>query len=147
MGFSSYMCAKSKIPIPAFPYANFPPEFSEVVLVLPDDSAIEGTYDGYQNIDNVNVMDSVGAFVTEDMIQPGSDSFDVVSEMTKIVLKSEYEGDTYDELPSSEFDPDQGYFYEESTRKQIYKAHGVKPPKNESISEALKLLIKSKHSK
>ena len=50
MGFFSFKCSKSKLSIPAFPHAGVEKSLSEVVMVLPDNSIIEGTYDGYGNI-------------------------------------------------------------------------------------------------
>ena len=50
MGFSSWMCSKSKLSIPAFPWADLPGECSKVVVVLPDDTVIRGHYDGYGKV-------------------------------------------------------------------------------------------------
>ena len=62
MGFYSWLCAKSKESIPAFPHAGRQIWHSEVVQVLPDNSKVEGIYDGYGNIDGVDVYDSIAPF-------------------------------------------------------------------------------------
>jgi hypothetical protein len=50
MGFFSWLSSKSGKSIPAYPYAGRPKALSEVVLVLPDDRTIKGTYGGYGDI-------------------------------------------------------------------------------------------------
>ena len=62
MGFYSWLCAKSKKSIPAFPHAGRPIWHSEVVQVLPDNSKVEGIYDGYGNIGGVDIHDSIAPF-------------------------------------------------------------------------------------
>jgi hypothetical protein len=59
MGFHSFKCAKSKLSIPAFPYADLPVQASHVVLVLPDNKKVEGVYDGYGCIGEVQIYDEL----------------------------------------------------------------------------------------
>jgi hypothetical protein len=51
MGFFSWKCAKCKGSIPAYPHAGFDKKLSDVVLVLPDNTVLVGTYDGYGGIE------------------------------------------------------------------------------------------------
>lgn len=62
MGFSSWLCSKTKTSIPAYPAAEYPIEESDVILVLPDNSTVQGIYDGYGCIDGQRVL--------EDLLQP-----------------------------------------------------------------------------
>jgi len=64
MGFFSWECTKSKLSIPAYPYAGLPKVLSDVVMVLPDDTMIYGTYDGYGNIGNKDIYGLIAPFVT-----------------------------------------------------------------------------------
>lgn len=65
MGFFSYKCSVSKASIPAFPYARFEESFSKVVMVLPDNSRIFGTYDGYGCISGTDIYEAVAPFLPE----------------------------------------------------------------------------------
>lgn len=64
MGFYSFLDSKTGQSIPAFPYADFNKKESEVCIVLPDDSVIKGTYDGYGRIGQANVYDLISPFVS-----------------------------------------------------------------------------------
>ena len=55
MGFFSFKCAKSKFSIPAYPHAGLPIEASRVVMVTPQNERVEGIYDGYGHINDVDV--------------------------------------------------------------------------------------------
>jgi len=131
MGFFSYKCAKSKVSIPAYPWAGFPKEFSEVVQVLPDDTTISGAYNGYGRIGKRDTGKALAPFVTgkpkarREEIFSTPDGFNKMESMTKIVLKSEYKGEMYKDLEVSEHDQTQGYFYDEKDRDDIYASHGM----------------------
>lgn len=177
MGFFSFKCAKTDLPIPAFPAAKLPRSWSEIVMVLPDNSLIEGVYDGYGNIDGTNIYSEVAnimfgerdeklifgknktiskmdeyvatvkKFMWDDAIEASeitdepnemnelligsslndladngfqiTDTFDLAGQYIKIVRKDAYAGETYDELPASKNDPNQGYFYEDKDIKKL----------------------------
>jgi hypothetical protein len=63
MGFFSFKCAKSKLSIPAFPYAKLPEQASHVVLVLPDNKKVKGIYDGYGKIDGIDLYDEMARII------------------------------------------------------------------------------------
>lgn len=67
MGFFSWKCSKSHKSIPAYPYAEKPKALSEVVLVLPDNRRITGTYGGYGDIKTetgeVDVYEEIAKFL------------------------------------------------------------------------------------
>ena len=88
MGFFSYKCAKSKISIPACPYALYPVVLSDVVLVLPDNTKIEGIYDGYGRISNVCIFDKLAPFVVQNRNATAKDIFEQPREIT-------YKGKSY----------------------------------------------------
>lgn len=55
MGFFSFKCSKSNVSIPAYPAARLPIEASQVVLVLPDNTRVQGVYNGYGCVNGVDV--------------------------------------------------------------------------------------------
>lgn len=81
MGFFSWKCAKSEISIPAYPYAGFPLPASEVVLILPDNSKIEGILDGYSQISGVDVLSKISTFMF------GEEDRDLVFNNKKYILE------------------------------------------------------------
>jgi len=128
MGFFSHKCAKTNLSIPAFPYAEFPKEFSEVVQVLPDNRIIEGIYDGYGRIGDSDIFEALAPFVLgkpdatrEELADSGR--WNDATALIKVVLKSPYNNETYAELPVSEHDETQGYFYNEMQAAELEEEH------------------------
>lgn len=135
MGFSSHLCAKSNLSIPAFPHAELPKEASHIALVLPDNRALKGFYDGYGKI---YLFSNFIAYVTTDnrdqyeaqistsiweAIKPfmdeSKDDWSEYQRLVKIVRMDKYDGDKWEDLQPSKSCPDQGYFYDEDTRTRI----------------------------
>lgn len=85
MGFFSFNCSKSGVSIPAFPHSGFNPTYSHVVMVMPDDSKIEGIYDGYGNIGNHDIYEEIANFLY------GVPHRDIIFNQVKRI----YEGDIY----------------------------------------------------
>lgn len=111
MGFFSYTCAKTGWSI-ASHHSDAPNLFSECVLVLPDKVLIELNYDGYGRFNGRSIFD-----LTDVDVNPA-----------KVVLRSEYRGETYHELPPSDSCPFQGFFYDDETlnkMKRYVPANGV----------------------
>lgn len=124
MGFFSWLSAKSGESIPAYPYAERPKYMSEVVLVLPDDSLIEGIYGGYGDITaddghKYDIYTVIAEYLDgydgtgREYIFKAEGAFDKAHDLIKIVRKKEYNGERWDQLKPSQNCPDQGYFYEE----------------------------------
>ncbi len=116
MGFFSWLSAKSKRSIPAYPHAEQRKELSEVVAVMPDNKLIIGVYDGYGRVDDVDILVALAEYyfgkpVERDEIFKERGDYDNILKMVKIVRQSEYVGESYDELPTSERCPHQGFFY------------------------------------
>jgi hypothetical protein len=95
MGFFSSKCSKSKISIPAERAAGLPEAASTVVVVSPKNKIIEGVYDGYGNVDGIDISD---------LMNDGS---------LRWVRKDLYKGETYAQLSPAEHCESQGYFYDE----------------------------------
>jgi len=115
MGFSSYLCSVDKSSIPAWPYAGRDIEESEVVLVLPDDTTINGIYDGYQRINNDGDMEELSNVIPAAMIKRmryTKEQADDYYNFCKIVKKRNYTGQKYADLEYAKNCPMQGYFYE-----------------------------------
>lgn len=102
MGYFSYKCAKSGWSI-ANRYSDAPRTFNEFVLVTPEELHIEKNYDGYGRANGHEIIELVD-----------TDIFDI-----KIVLRSEYRGETYHELPASEPCPFQGFFFPKDVRNRM----------------------------
>jgi len=113
MGFSSSLCAKTKVSIPANLGESIPRKHSAVVALFSDGSIFKGDYDGYQRLmmDDalvINIMDKlkeIGAFKDD------GNFMDEFYANVKLVLQSAYTGEKFDDLPPSENCPYQGFFY------------------------------------
>lgn len=111
MGFFSKTCAKTHLPICAS-YKN--ERLSQVVVLYPDGTKLEGEYDGYGRVDGV------------DILKNGYDH----DEWNKIkfVWQESYEGESYKDLGKSYDELAQGYFMDTAfirlclTKKQ-FKNH------------------------
>ena len=118
MGFHSYKCAKSKVSIPAFPYANLPIEASHVVALTPNGGKFESVYDGYGNVGATNIIDQV-QWELYGNLGKFSERYDEIMQNIKLVRKDHYNGETFEELETSESCIDQGYFYGAEEREEI----------------------------
>ncbi len=94
MGFFSKLCAVSNLPVMS-ERAGLP-DFSEVVALFPSGSILRGSYDGYGRIEGVSLMD---------------DSRYDFDDAKFVLAKFFKPGTTYDQLPVSQYDPGQGWFY------------------------------------
>lgn len=167
MGFFSWKCSKTHQSIPAYPHANKPIEMSKVVVVLPDNRKLTGVYDGYGNVDGIDIHDELAKCMFPDRINPTREdifsnkkyaekdgtkitfemfnwdtpvskldgltmnkatqagwkitsNFDIASKMIKIVRADAYNGETYDQLKTSEDCPDQGFFYDDEEEVSVH---------------------------
>lgn len=123
MGFFSWKCAVSNKSI-ANVYSSLPREYSECYLVTPKQTYHEECYGGYGIFGGIDVYELVGREVigeekskTIDIDQLRIIGIDAISDNKapfdiKIVLASEYKGQSYNELKKSEDCEYQGYFYD-----------------------------------
>jgi hypothetical protein len=88
MGFFSKTCAKTFMPIVA--ELRGYPRFHNVVALRPNGEIVEGVYDGYGRVNNVELHDD----------------WDKV----KFVLSSAYNGESYNDLGKSGSELAQGWF-------------------------------------
>jgi hypothetical protein len=93
MGFFSKTCAKTHMPIVNI-HKGFP-RFHTIVALTPDGKVMEGIYDGYGRVNDVDIL--------EDM---NMDDWDKV----KFVLRDSYKGEKYHELGKSRDELGQGWF-------------------------------------
>jgi hypothetical protein len=94
MGFHSKCCVKSNLPIVV--EAKGYPLLNEVVALLPDGVVAEGSYDGYGRVGGVDLLET----------ETGEWQWPKV----KMVLKTHYAGEKYDDLPEPQTEMGQGYF-------------------------------------
>lgn len=116
MGFSSFMCSKTKQSIPAYPWAELPKAASHIVAVLPDDTTIEGIYDGYGRTAPEGVDPASHGDEGKDNIY---ERYDWDFNAIKVVRFDAYNGEKYDDLEPSDSCPEQGYFLSHETRTNI----------------------------
>jgi len=94
MGFFSKTCAKTHLPVVAdckdLPFLN------EIVVLYPNGTKLEGSYDGYGRVNGIDLLPD--GYVEK--------KWDAI----KFVLKGKYEGETYKELGKSGDELAQGYF-------------------------------------
>jgi hypothetical protein len=99
MGFFSYTCAKTNLPVLAS--TSWPEKYSRVVVLDDEGNKFSGSYDGYGN-----VITRAGAEIE-------LDDNSILSGQTKLVLKEFYNGETFEDLGRSNSDPGQGHFHDE----------------------------------
>lgn len=130
MGFFSYRCSKTGRSIPAYPHAGLPEPLSCVVLVLPDDSIVWGTYDGYGHIKSlhdgpIDIFDKLAPFVTGDPTSTGDsltmDQRRQADSMVRFVWQGAANRDKYADLQPAPRDETQGFFYSADQRAQMVK--------------------------
>lgn len=104
MGFFSYTCAKTGLPILADgPWRDV--GASEVVALYPNGDRIRGSYDGYGRVGGREILD--------DMDRPGG---------AKLVLAEFFANEKYDSLGTSNHEPGQGYFHDEAFINAMFTA-------------------------
>jgi len=112
MGFFSYTCAKTNLPVLAS--EAWPEKYSRVVVLDGEGNKFSGSYDGYGNV--------ITRDGSEIELDPYGDS--ILSGKTKLVLKEFYNGETFEDLGRSNSDPGQGYFHDEDKIELWYARRG-----------------------
>ena len=145
MGFFSSLCSKSKLSIPAMPYAELPPAASDVILVFPDNTTFRGHYDGYGRVidENGRMLDLNEVAKTYDDMAiinhvpgtPKPDYFESFYACHRMVRADHYNGETFGQLPPNEDCPSQGYFYSASERKKITASLKTKTKKSKPLQK------------
>ena len=117
MGLFSFKCAKTGVSIPV-PDAGIDVNFSEVVLITPNNSKFEGEYDGYGRVDGFDIFVEVIRDLhfdkneCEDNLRSKFfENFKENEKLIKIVRKDVYEGENYEDLDYSPNCEYQGFFY------------------------------------
>lgn len=111
MGFYSYTCCKTNLPILASTSWGTN-NYSSVHLLGQDGSSVQGHYDGYGRID-MNNGESLEEI--DERIQSGK---------WKLVLSQFYSGEKFDQLGNSRHDPGQGHFHDQHKIEQWYAQRG-----------------------
>ena len=101
MGFFSKTCAKTNLPVVA-DCKGFP-KLNEIVVLLPNGTKLEGSYDGYGRVGGVSLMPD--GYIEQE--------WDAI----KFVLKWKYEGESYKDLGMSHDELAQGYFMSDTFLK------------------------------
>lgn len=122
MGFFSYTCAKTNLPVLAS--TSWPEEYSRVVVLDEDGNKFSGSYDGYGNV--------ITRDGSEIELDPYGDS--ILSGKIKLVLKKFYDGETFQDLGRSNNDPGQGHFHDEGRIQLWYSRKGF--PSHREFVEA-----------
>lgn len=113
MGFASFTCAKTHLPIMAG--TSWPePEFCNVVMLTPNGDTVRGTYDGYCNLST-----EAGDIRLD---------FDAVAERgeIKLVLAKFYQGEKFADLGVNGFEYGQGHFHDMGYIRKWYDRGGFK---------------------
>lgn len=110
MGFFSYTCAKTNLPVLAS--TSWPEKYSRVVVLDEDGNKFSGSYDGYGNV----IMRSGDEIELDDSA--------ILSGKTKLILQSFYDGETFADVGKSSYDPGQGHFHDEEAIELWYARRG-----------------------
>ena len=103
MGFFSKTCAKTNLPVIHHGYwgdwHTKHPDFFNVVVLYPDGRKVEGDYDGYGRVGEIELC-------------PGGYN-EELWDSRKFVLKKHYAGESYEDLGRSHDEMAQGHFMAE----------------------------------
>jgi hypothetical protein len=110
MGFYSYTCAKTNLPIMAS--VSWGDEYAKVVVLGESGSFFKGVYDGY------------GRVLTPDGTEVEMEDSKILSGRLKLVLLKFYENERFEELGKSHSDPGQGHFHDEDLVDEWYSKRG-----------------------
>lgn len=122
MGFSSWTCAKTNLPILNSTSWGFMPETYQVVMITKG-SRVFGEYGGYGRLDT-------------DVGEVQIDGQAVEDGEVKLVLKKFYDEkrDTFEKLGKNDWDPGQGHFHDEKKIKAWYAKGGFRSFKSYSAA-------------
>lgn len=109
MGFFSYTCAKTNLPILAS--TSWDEKYSRVVMLDAKGTVFHGSYDGYGNI----IGDCGEIELEYDSVESGK---------IKLVLEKFYNGERFEALPKSGWDPGQGHFHDPDEIDKWYAQGG-----------------------
>jgi hypothetical protein len=110
MGFYSYTCAKTNLPIMAS--TSWGDSFSSVVVLSEDGNIFRGSYDGY------------GRVFTSDGMEVELNDSSIMSGKVKLVSGSFYKGEKFSSLEKSRNDPGQGHFHDPDKVEKWYSLGG-----------------------
>lgn len=108
MGFSSFICPLSGLSIANMYVEGLPKWCSQITVFHPDGSTESGTYEGYCNI------------YREGQLPTDSERFMDENWRVKVVLTRFHTSETWEDLPYSEWCPEQGYFLSRETREKYF---------------------------
>jgi hypothetical protein len=119
MGFFSYRCNKTNLPIPAWPYAGKDKRHSLVVMILPNDEILKGVYNGYGKIidekwsGKLDDLEANTMSIFDHLERVAGLNFDDFKELqrnVKIMRQDQYNGERFSDLETSAPCETQGYF-------------------------------------
>ena len=114
MGFFSFTCAKTCLPILAS--ESWPSPYCDVVVLDKDGVVCRGKYDGYGRV-QIDSGEEMEVFE------------DVMADRVRLVLASFYERETFAELRRCVSDPGQGHFYDLESIEAWWAKGGFASPK------------------
>lgn len=110
MGFYSYTCAKTNLPIMAS--TSWGDDYSKVVVLGQTGSIFQGIYDGY------------GRVLTSEGMEIELDDSAILSGKIKLVCQKFYAGEKFEDLPKSRNELGQGHFHNEEKVQEWYDKGG-----------------------
>jgi len=116
MGFSSYTCAKTNLPILNSNSWGYMPETYEVVMLFKNGDRVTGSYDGYGRVDlDIGVaVESIHAAMEN-------------KEAKLVLQKFCTPGDTFESIVGfSRREPGQGHFHDPARIRKWYDKGGFK---------------------
>jgi len=128
VGFFSWTCAKTNLPILASTSWGDSPDFTDVVLLAEGGkSVLYGTYDGYGRIevDFRRKPKGFQPYAEFELMEEGLDN-ELETGAAKMVLAKHYDPstDTFDSLGRSRHEPGQGHFHEQEFIEQCRASGG-----------------------